>query len=652
MQRLTKICFFFIPLWLFLIITSCSSNNSSNNDSSYKLDEKSISDKLDVGFQALLSNPEQARIIGKEVLACGSANEVDISYLSNATRLVGASYQFQGNYALAFKNYTLAMNYATQSGDLSSIAATNNNIGILNLIIGNHKDAMDFFTQSLQYYKENDSLIDHAKVTNNIGLIFLELKNYEKAESNFLKAVDLYRRANDSTNIAAPIGNLGLLFFKRGELDKAREQINKAIEIAKITPNNYALTILYNEMANTFLYDKNFTEAKHFFEQTIELAKIIGKPYRIATGILGIAETKLINNELNKAIDYTNDAMGIAIDINNPILLYECYEVLSRIYEKNNDHHNAFVAYKKYRELKDDLVNQTTLHQIYNIEIEHLHQANLLQQLELDRRELAISKKNNMLWFTVILFIVSLTGLYFFYHNHRNRQKIKLQQTIINLTEKKSIAAVNAEIQERIRIGQELHDGMGQLLSVAGLNVSVLQKKKEISEGRRQELLSATMKSIDEAFSEVRNISHNLAPSLLSERGLKGALKNLADQVNQSNQLKVNFETFELNEKLNTLVENTLFRAIQEIMNNAIKHSNASELNIQIAKGNNEITLMAEDNGIGFDINKLNAKAGNGLTHMKTRIENLNGNIHIDSNPLRGTIISIVIPLNPKQNVA
>ncbi|TVQ09084.1 MAG: hypothetical protein EA361_15890 [Bacteroidetes bacterium] len=159
------------------------------------------------------------------------------------------------------------------------------------------------------------------------------------------------------------------------------------------------------------------------------------------------------------------------------------------------------------------------------------------------------------------------------------------------------------------------------------------------------------MRSVDEAFSEVRNISHNLAPSLLSERGLKGALKNLTDQVNQSHQLKMSFETFGLEGKLNSLVENTLFRAIQEILNNTIKHSNASQLSLQIAQGNNEITLMAEDNGIGFDLKNLNGHSGHGLTHMKTRIENLNGSIHIDSNPARGTIISIVIPLNPKQNV-
>ena len=268
-----------------------------------------------------------------------------------------------------------------------------------------------------------------------------------------------------------------------------------------------------------------------------------------------------------------------------------------------------------------------------------------MKQLEIESKELSISKKNNLLIFTVVAFLLIMAVLYFFYQNHRNRQKMKLQQTIADLTEKKAHAAVEAEIQERKRIGQELHDCLGQMLSVTGLHISILQQKKNLSEQRREALLDSAMKSVDEAFTEVRNISHNLAPSLLSERGLEGALKQLSDQVNQSHRLHMHFETFGLNGNISSLVENTLFRAIQEILNNTIKHSDAKSLAIQLTQGTTDISLMAEDDGKGFDLRAVHNKKSSGLHHMRSRVENLNGSLHIDSAPGRGTIVSIVVPI-------
>src|SRR5690606_7230357 len=235
-----------------------------------------------------------------------------------------------------------------------------------------------------------------------------------------------------------------------------------------------------------------------------------------------------------------------------------------------------------------------------------------------------------------LVFLLAFIGLYLAYRNHRHKQKVKLQTTILELTKKKSNAALEAEIQERKRIGQELHDSLGYLLSLAGLHASVLQKRKDITDEKKNELLGSLMESIDDAFEEVRTISHNLAPSLLSEYGLKGALKNISDRINQSSDLKISFDTFGLDKKLDDLVENVLYRTIQEIINNTIKHAEATELFIQIGKDQNQITLMAEDNGKGFDLEKIKNQDNFGLSHIKSAIENLNGNLYIDSKINRG----------------
>jgi len=121
--------------------------------------------------------------------------------------------------------------------------------------------------------------------------------------------------------------------------------------------------------------------------------------------------------------------------------------------------------------------------------------------------------------------------------------------------------------------------------------------------------------------------------------------------VNQSKHIKVHLEMYGLNGNLDGILENTLYRAVQELMNNAIKHANANNFDLQIIKSDDEITLMAEDDGDGFDINKTLIIAGGGLANIRSRIENLKGSIFIDAKVQRGTIISIVIPLT-KPNYA
>jgi signal transduction histidine kinase len=342
---------------------------------------------------------------------------------------------------------------------------------------------------------------------------------------------------------------------------------------------------------------------------------------------------------------YALEAMQIANQIGNTKLKYETHEVLSNIYENTGDYRKALENYRLATNIKKEVISQTKLHQIYNLEIEQLSQAKKIQQLEIQRQNLLLSKKNNIIAFIIFAFVLIMGGAYLLYLNHNHRRKAMHHEAILSLTEKKSRAAVEAEIQERKRIGQELHDGLGQMLSVARLNISVLQQKSSLTEERKKELLDAAMYSVDKAFYELRDISHNLAPSVLTEKGFMGALKDLSDQINQSKVMKVNLETFGLSGSLDNLIENTLYRAVQELINNTIKHARATNIYLQLVKSETEITLMVEDNGVGFNMDETYILNGGGLSNIRSRVENLSGSIFIDAMADRGTIITIVIPL-------
>jgi signal transduction histidine kinase len=151
---------------------------------------------------------------------------------------------------------------------------------------------------------------------------------------------------------------------------------------------------------------------------------------------------------------------------------------------------------------------------------------------------------------------------------------------------------------------------------------------------------------LNNAFEELRNISHNLTPFLLKEKGLTESVRDMLVKVENTNNCRVNFEEVGFNERLGSSLETTLYRVIQEVINNIVRHAKASEINFQIIKTEKDLTIMLEDNGIGFEVLKLKESNGIGIRNIYSRIENLNGTVLIDSAIGRGTIFTLIIPLN------
>lgn len=633
-------------LVLILVFTSCNQNGTPNN-SKNKLNEQNeieISDSiLEEIHKNIYENPFAAREKALKILdSIGQGNpEARIRLLKH----IGSSYVFETNYSEAIKYYNQALSLAEEINLYSEIAHINNNLGVIFNEIGNYKTAYIHFVESLNNYDLADKKEKKIGALNNIGLIYMNMNNYEKALSYFNEVIHSKAQPTDTILVVSALNNIAICYISEKKPERALEYIEKAISLSEKVNNQYGLCISHQLMGNLYLELGQPPKAKEAYQASIDIAQTANLTYQKAISRIGVARVLLLQNKTNEAFDIGFDVFKVANQQNSLILKSEAHLLLSEIYEKIGDYKNNLYHFQEHIKAQKEIVNQTVIHQIYDVELKYLNQQNKMQQLELEKKELSISNKNNLLLFLSLIFILLLIGLYLIYLNHRHRQEVKFQKTVIELTEKKSNAALEAEIQERKRIGQELHDSLGHLLSLAGLHASVLYKKKDITELKRKELLESLMKSIDDAFDEVRNISHNLAPSLLSERGLNGALKSISDRVNQSTKLSMSFDTFGLDGSLDNLIENTLFRTIQEIVNNTIKHAGASKLFIQIAQGPNEITLMAEDDGKGFNFNEIKEHSSYGLSHMKSRIENLKGTMFIDSNPGRGTIISILIPL-------
>lgn len=194
--------------------------------------------------------------------------------------------------------------------------------------------------------------------------------------------------------------------------------------------------------------------------------------------------------------------------------------------------------------------------------------------------------------------------------------------------------------EDRSKVAQELHDGVGQNISFIRMNLlSLLEKYPETD---KSELILKNIQYLEESIEELKEISYRLKPRLLSEMGLEAALKYIVEQKSNEFGLKGSLNIIGFDGAVEPKLETNLFRIIQELINNIIKHSKASQFNVQLMEKNDIIRLIVSDNGIGFNYNRIE-KNSFGLVNIRERINNYNGRFKIDSSLNEGTIAVVEI---------
>ena len=205
-------------------------------------------------------------------------------------------------------------------------------------------------------------------------------------------------------------------------------------------------------------------------------------------------------------------------------------------------------------------------------------------------------------------------------------------------------AIIAAEENERKRIAADLHDGVGQIMSAAKMNLSAFENELPFRDEKQKISFEKIIDLVDESCKEIRSVSHQMMPNALLKSGLASAIKEFIDKLD-NRILKVNLHTEGLNERLESNVETILYRIIQECVNNVIKHSGANTLDISLIKDADGLSATIEDNGKGFDIKNKDHIEGIGLKNIYSRVSFLKGTVDFDSSPGNGTLVAIHIPL-------
>jgi hypothetical protein len=219
--------------------------------------------------------------------------------------------------------------------------------------------------------------------------------------------------------------------------------------------------------------------------------------------------------------------------------------------------------------------------------------------------------------------------------------KAQKLQSELKEEELKSInAMVEGQEKERLRIANDLHDDLGSLMANIKIHFGTFKNKDS------DNLFQRTNDLIDEAYQKIRNIAHAKNSGVLAKQGLYEAIKKQAKSISVSKEITVKVIENGLSERLENSVELAIFRVVQELITNVIKHAQATELDIHLNQHEDTINIMVEDNGVGFDNTKARSKQqGMGLISVERRIEKLGGTVFVESQPQNGTSVIIDVPL-------
>ncbi len=355
------------------------------------------------------------------------------------------------------------------------------------------------------------------------------------------------------------------------------------------------------------------------------------------------------------------------INLNNP---NEALQILNSITIEKDDHLfftlKKFISYKKYlayEDLDNDLESYKYLSEYLMFELDTNQAKNIQLVSEYEEKYQAIEKEKQLLIErqkkkTNRNIAIGLGGslalgsiiAFLIYKNTKRKQKLAEQakqiesQKLETVLKEQELTAIDAMIEgqekERQRIANDLHDDLGGLMATVKLHFNALKDKDS------PELFDKTNNLIEEAYQKVRSVAHAKNSGVIAKQGLLKAVQNMADKISVSNKLQIEVLDHGLDNRLENSLELTLFRIIQELITNVIKHAEASEVTIHLTNHEDSINIMVEDNGKGFNPNQITkTNSGMGISSIDKRVEYLEGKLTIESEKNKGTTVIIDIPL-------
>jgi signal transduction histidine kinase len=511
--------------------------------------------------------------------------------------------------------------------------------------------AFQNYLQAKKAYFAVDSL-DRAMEINLDIAFFLstERNNRKKAEIYLKDYLNYALSKKEDLLIAKAYSNWGALIMEEAPFESLN-LFKKSIYYSEKSKNDKQLQNLYSNLA--VLYNEMLQKpdsSLYYIDKSIALGRKLKNNNKICVSLINKAGCYYYKEEYSNAILLLKEALSIPLLENSKNIKSHIYEFLALNYKELGDFEKAFENLNNYNEEQQEFnyVRQ-------NIKISEFNTKYETKEKEIENLMLKskVQQSKIITYSTLGLLIIALILSILVYKNISKKKKIaeqaeliqkqKLEKTLKDRELHDIDLMLKSQEIERQQIANELHDNLGSLLATLKLNFQNLSRKQSQED---KLLFDKTDALLEETYQKVRNISHLKNMGVIGNEGLLVAIKKMAEKITIINQLQINVLPFGLTQRLSNSTEVTLFRIVQELCTNIIKHSEADEVNIYLTQHNPDfINIIIEDNGKGFDYKSVTKKDGIGLKSIEKKVEQMGGTFTVDSVISKGTTIIIDLAL-------
>ncbi len=589
--------------------------------------------------------------------------------------------KYQQALNLYFEALKIAETHNYEQGEIRALS----NMSVILIFQKDYEKAIEYLRRSLAMEKEEAK---KNTLYNNLGIAYKALNKTEEALVYYNKSIESSKLANDIYWQSSALNNIGVIYLNKKEYDKALDYFFKVEAIEKQTGNKKGLIGTYINIGVIKRYKLQYKEAIAWFQKADSLAIETKSLFEQKLISLNFSLTYEDWGKYKESINYLYYYIALKDSLFNEKKNHQMVELISK-YEADKKQKEIEIL-KKEKSLKElamqkqksefeleQLKTQAEANRKHN-DLIILQNQNEIQHLilekntsEIERLKLNASLNETMIQaeqskaerqatirnvtiLISLLIVVPVIVLLIFY-----QQKIKAQSIVSvrneQLNQQKTLelikdfelktikAQLNGQEKERLRIASELHDGVGGNLAGIKLGLDKMAGTLSINSN-----LKRIMNQVNETCDEIRSISHDLTPNKILNSAYINLIRKYILQNAEPESVAVSFQAYPEN-KLNAISDDIkieVYRIIQELLTNAIKHSQAKEIDISLNLNNESLILMIEDSGVGFNPNKI--IKGIGLLNINSRVASVNGKLTIDSKVGRGTIFTVEIPIMEK----
>jgi signal transduction histidine kinase len=522
---------------------------------------------------------------------------------------------------------------------------------------GDEAACIDAYLKAEAIYEQLGDSSNLALVYGNLGSPYIILREYDKAYTYSLKGITISRSLQEDRSLPATMLNLASALVNLQRFDTALVLLSQLRDLERETNGPATNPLVLNLTVAAYIGMGKFDLVKAKSTELMAIARATNNDGAMCYALSGFVEYYLHLKKYAKAIQLAKEYMTVATRSNDRMQLRDAYNQAAHV-EMERGRIDMGDHYCQLRDSIDDLVrsdrilqNTQDLEAKYSLnkkqsEIDRLNQQQEIQQLTLRQR-------NTINWVLAgTVFVAILVGL-LYSRNYRQKKKLLLtdallqQQRITELEQERQLlaarAVVQGQVEERTRLAKDLHDGLGSILSSAKFSFTNM-KERLIITPENAAAFEKGMDMLDKSISELRRVAHNLMPEALTRFGLDTALRDFCNSVDQSGALRLTYQSFGVNETvIPDVVSAAVYRIIQELVNNILKHADATTALVQLIRNNDTLSIAVEDNGKGFDPAILENNSGMGYLSLKNRVAYLKGTIDIQTSAGEGTSINIEI---------